>query len=263
MSSRSISSVLLIGALTLAGRTALPQESTEALSQRILLRDWGISRWSDIRVGQVSLIHAAEKSEIQLRHLAVRARPVFSGPRRAVTPACKGNCFLAAAFDSGIVNSLGGHFNAFAALPSHARVTLHNWDDGRRALTLNYDRQAAGYCGGWVHLFDFTLPDEERVYFDSTPFSYLTFWIRGRQGGERILLKVADANWEQRQDAVPVAEVASFLSGNAIEPKWQRVTVPLAAIPKNLDRRELATLAFEVLGAGFEVLGASTGSIAV
>ena len=238
--------VLFLGAVTVLSQEATPQ----ALSQKNLTSDWGLSRWLDVRRGQVSVIHRAEGDELHVRSLLTTPRAVYSGPRRSSAPSCEGNCFQAASFDSGIVNRLGGYFSIFAAAPSSARVALQKWDDGRRALTLQYDRQAAGYCGVWVHLFDFTLPENERVYFDSTPFSHLTFWVRGRQGGERIRLKVADANWEQKQDALPVGEISTFLAGKTIQKTWQRVVVPLTALSGRLERGALATLAFEVVGAG-------------
>jgi hypothetical protein len=249
--------VRFVGALFLGAVTALSQEATQqALSQKNLTSDWGLSRWSDVRRGQVSVIHRAEGDDLQVRSLLTTPRAVYSGPRRSIAPAYEGNCFLAASFDSGIINRLGGHFSVFAAAPSSARVTLQKWDDGRRALTVHYDRQAGGFCGVWAHLFDFTLPEEERVYFDSTPFSHLTFWVRGQQGGERIRLKVADANWEQKQDALPAGEISSFVTGKTIQQTWQRVVVPLAALSGRLDRRALATLAFEAIAAG-------RGSIAI
>src|SRR5207245_747487 len=111
-----------------------------------------------------------------------------------------------------------------------------------------------GYCGAWVHLFDFTLPAGERLYLDSTPFSHLTFWIRGRRGGERILLKAADARWEAKEDALPVGELSAFLQAGKIDATWQRVDVPLASFEKRLNQHELATIVFEAVGGGAGVI---------
>ena len=58
----------------------------------------------------------------------------------------------------------------------------------------------------------------------------ISFWVRGDQGGEEILLKVADDVWEAREDAVPIGEIGRFVPGGRIETEWQQAVVPLAAV---------------------------------
>jgi len=99
----------------------------------------------------------------------------------------------------------------------------------------------------WTHLFDFRLTPEQRRYFDSAPFSVLTFWIRRQNGTQRILLKAADARWERKGDALPIGDTASFLTQDKIIDSWQRVVVPLSRFPQTLNRRELASIVFEPL----------------
>lgn len=240
----------LLGIIFLALAASLVRAQQEPVKQEIAAEDWAISDWSGIRLGQVSIIHKADGDELRTGRLRLEPRVVYSGPRRSGVPRCDGNCLLVDSFDSGIVNRLGGYFSSFAGQQSVARAAIHREDDGRRALTIRYENQPGGWSGAWVHLFDFTLPGAERVFFDSTGFSYLTFWIRGRSGGERVLLKAADARWEAKQDALPAGEVARFLETGVIDQSWRRATIPLSALDRRLNRRELAVVVFQALGTG-------------
>ena len=165
-------------------------------------------------------------------------------------PELSGNCFQVSSFDFGNTNRLGGYFNVFRKEPSTARASLQTGPDGRRSLTLDFAKMPAGFCGVWTHLFDLKLSAEQRRYFDATPFSLLTFWIRGKTGTERILLKASDARWERLGDAHPVGEAAEFLEHGAVSSIWQRAVVPLGQFPNQLNRRELAALIFEPLNNG-------------
>ena len=163
---------------------------------------------------------------------------------------------MLASFDSGVTNRLGGYYNMFAGgARATAQAALHTWPDGRRALTLDWDKAPSSFGGLWIHLFDFTLPDAERLYLDSSPFDSLTFWVRGERGGERILLKAADAALESREDAAGVGELAHFLAAGAIAPEWRRAIIPLSAFPPRLDRGRLASLVLEAAGAGSGRIG--------
>ncbi|HKW99012.1 MAG TPA: carbohydrate binding domain-containing protein [Bryobacteraceae bacterium] len=239
----------MLSGLVLAA-SLIHAQPQEPLKQEIAAEDWAISDWSGIRLGQVSIIHKADGDELRTGRLRLEPRVVYSGPRRSGVPRCDGNCLLVDSFDSGAGNRLGGYFSSFSGKGSAARVSIRRWDDGRRALTIHYENQAGGWSGAWVHLFDFTLPGAERVFFDSTGFSYLTFWIRGRSGGERVLLKAADARWEAKQDALPAGEVARFVETGAIDRSWRRARVPLSALDRRLNRRELAVVVFQALGTG-------------
>jgi len=231
--------------------TILPQEKPSAsLSSPVSTDDWGIRDWSAIRRGQLSVVHARKGDELHLYALgtSLPAEP----PPTVVSqrPEFNGNCFQVSTFDFGNTNRLGGYFNAFRKEPSSARASLQAGPDGRRGLTLDFLKTPSGFCGMWTHLFDLKLSADQRRYFDATPFSLLTFWIRGQTGAERILLKASDARWERLGDAQPIGEVAAFLPQGTVSSSWQRVVVPLSQFPRQLNRRELAGLIFEPLSNG-------------
>jgi hypothetical protein len=110
--------------------------------------------------------------------------------------------------------------------------------------------EGAGFCGLWVQLYDFEVPPQERSYLDARAFSTMSFWIRGRVGGERILLKVADEEWERREDAVPIGEVSAFLPSGRVGTEWQQAVVPMDRFQEGVRKDLLAMIAFEVLDPG-------------
>jgi hypothetical protein len=102
----------------------------------------------------------------------------------------------------------------------------------------------------WVQLYDAEARIDRRPFFDARPFSTLSFWIRGRAGGERILLKVADREWEEREDALPIGEIGAFLPTGKIETEWQQAVVPVDLIPPRIRRDLIALLVFEAVVPG-------------
>jgi hypothetical protein len=101
-----------------------------------------------------------------------------------------------------------------------------------------------------VQLYDFEVPPHERSYLDARAFSTMSFWVRGRVGGERVLLKVADEEWEQREDAVPIGEVSAFLPSGRVDTEWQQAVVPMDRFPERVRQDLLAMITFEVLDPG-------------
>ncbi|HYK89095.1 MAG TPA: hypothetical protein VE398_10015 [Acidobacteriota bacterium] len=220
------------------------------LSGEVRESNWGISSWAVIRRGQAGVIHAGGGDELRIYLLSSSPGVTVQSRVRSFTPSFSGDYYLVSSYDSGPQNLLGGYFNSFSLSPSAAGATIKRWDDGRRALTLDFLKAGTGFSGMWVHLFDLKKPAAERVYFDSTPFSHLAFWVRGGRGDERILLKASDAAWERKEDALPIGEVADFLPGHKIESGWQAAVVPMKRLPPALDRRQLAGLVFEIAGTG-------------
>jgi hypothetical protein len=236
-------SLLLVSALV---STTLPQDkSPTPLSTPVSTNDWEIRDWTAVRSGQLSIVHARNGDELHLYALGTSLpaeRPTTAVGQR---PEFSGNCFQVSTFDFGNTNRLGGYFNVFRKAPSNARASLQAGPDGRRGLTLDFAKTPAGFCGVWTHLFDFKQTVEQRRYFDAETFSLLTFWIRGQTGTERVLLKASDARWERLGDAQPIGEVAAFLPQGAVTSAWQRAVVPLSQFPRQVNRRELASLIFE------------------
>ncbi len=220
------------------------------VSREIHSEDWTISDWSAVRLGQLSISHLNAGDELQVYSLATVPRPAPSGSFHSARPACDGDCYEVSAFDHGNTNQLKGYFSSYEGAPSSAQAGLQRWQDGRRALTMDFSRAGSGYCGMWIHFFDSRRPISERVYLDTSDFSVVTFWVRGLRGGERLLLKAADAQWERNQDALAVGDVGSFLPKGRIDEDWQQAIIPLARFPRRLNMRQLAALNLEAVEVG-------------
>ena len=220
-------------------------------SKMIVLADYGMSDVSEIEYLHVGVLHTPQGDELAI--YGVRHRPPAvqwpSEPRRR-TPPIEGGVFLLGHFDRGNRNRLGGYFNGFARAPSVSAVAIARAPDDGPALAYSYDNAVGSFAGFWIHLFDFKRPPAERVLFDASPFSYLTFAIRGELGGEDLKLHVADRAWEEREGSLPIADVATLLAGGRVETTWQRAWVPLDRWPPALDQRELASLVFLTNGEG-------------
>lgn len=220
-------------------------------SQVIVLADWGMSDVSEIGYLHAGVIHERRGSRLAIYDVRHRTPVVQwpSEPQRR-TPPLTGGVFLLGHFDRGNTNRLGGHFGGFAKAPSMSAVSIARAPDDGRALAYSYDKAARSYAGFWIHLFDFKRHPTERVLFDASPFAYLTFAIRGERGGEDLALHIADRAWEQREESLPMGDVASFLGAGRVEKTWQRAWVPRDKWPPGLNGRELASLVFLTKGEG-------------
>ena len=242
--------VLVFIVTCLAPIPATAQTESQILSRELVQGHWGFHDLAEIRMGQVGVIHGKTQEQLEVYSLSHTLLPKLSPHVRSQTPSFTGNCFLVAQFDSGNTNRLGGYFNVFERPPSSAQAALLGGADGRRALSLKYDKASLGFCGLWIHLFDFKLSPQNRQYFNAEPFLFLTFWIRGRQRDEKILLKISDAQWERKEDALSVGEIGSFLPAGKIDRSWQQAIVPLGNLPPPINRHELAALVFETAAPG-------------
>ncbi len=147
-------------------------------------------------------------------------------------------------FDDGIQNHLLGYRSAFERSPSSAkaeRVSGITRGLSGRSWRIDARRAESGFCGGWIHFFDFRSPT--RCYCDATKFSYLSFWVKGAAGGESFTVKLADRQWVEREDAVAVGHINRLLPGGVTR-DWREVIVPLT-LATGLDRRQLAGLTLE------------------
>ncbi len=220
-------------------------------SQVIVLADWGMSDVSEIGYLHAGVLHDGRGNKLAVYDVRHRT-PVVQWPSdpQHRTPPHTGGVFLLGHFDRGNTNRLGGYFNGFAKAPSMSAVSIARAPDDGPALTYSYDKAARSYAGFWIHLFDFKRHPTERVFFDASPFTYLTFAIRGERGGEDLALHIADRAWEQREGSLPIGDVASFLASGRVEATWQRAWVPRDKWPPGLNRRELASLVFLTKGEG-------------
>ena len=153
-------------------------------AQVIVLADWGMSDASEIGYLHVGVLHRSERDALAVYDVRHRA-PVVEWPSEPQhrTPPLDGDVFLVGHFDKGNTNRLGGYFNGFARAPSMSAIAIARAPDDGPALAYSYDKAVGSFAGFWIHLFDFKRPPAERVLFDASPFAYLTFAIRGEQGG--------------------------------------------------------------------------------
>lgn len=232
----AVAIVLLSGAVVLFSYGA---DDSGPVVSNLTLSDWGIEKANDIALGQAAVVGDPPTLEIHaLYPLSALGKTIEF---ESVVPPISAGRFSLSFTQTGDVNNLGGRFNVYQRPPSSARVLLE--DD---VLSLTYNKQAQGFCGLWLHLFDSSKPDPKRLYMDARPFQTLTFAIRGQRGGESCVLRVADRNWLLKEDTMPVGEIALFLPAGRIGQEWTRVEVPLDRFPPAIDRTCLASLAFAV-----------------
>ncbi len=212
--------------------------------------EWGLTRVEAVRFGRVALVDAPDGLRLDVRRLRETPMSVPTPTTEGRAPDVSGNSLVVSDFGESNRTPLGGYFGTFQRSPSSAVARVDHMADGRRALELTCRRQDAGFCGVWIQLYDFDAAPDARRYLDARAFSTLSFWIRGRVGGERLLLKVADARWEQREDALPVGDVATFLPAGRVDTMWQQAVVPLDRLPTRLRREALAMVVFEATALG-------------
>lgn len=157
---------------------------------------------------------------------------------------------LVADFNDKIQNRLDGYYNKFEQSPSTASTYLVQFPrrgQGGRCLRVTGNRRDEGYCGVWLHLFDFRAQGP-RQYFDARDYNVLSFWVRGQKGGEPFTIKLADEDWIVKEDGLPVGPAAKFMFGR-VSAYWKEVVIPL----KKIDRLDLSrlggiTLEFDTVG---------------
>ncbi|MBT8398112.1 MAG: hypothetical protein KJN92_14165, partial [Gemmatimonadetes bacterium] len=219
----------------------------------VSLGDWDLTAAADVRFGRVALINGPDGSRLELRKFASTEPSRPSSSNRSHTPSFDGNTLIVADFSRGNRSPLGGYFGTFQRAPSVAEAGVEFRPDGRQVLGLDLDYRGEGFCGSWVQLYDNELSPAARSHLDSRGFSTLSFWIRGREGGERVLLKVADPEWEGREDALAIGEVSLFLPSGRVDTHWQQGVVALDRFPPGIRRDALALIVFEGLASGTEV----------
>lgn len=161
--------------------------------------------------------------------------------------------FLVADFNDDIQNYAGGYYNKFERAPSSASTFLIKdivRGAGGHSLRVKGDKGDDGFCGVWIQFFDFKSPTKK--YFDTTKYKYLSFWVRGEQGGEDFLVKLADQDWIEQEDSLPLGSVGEFMKGNVTK-RWKEVLVPLEKFTM-LDHRNMGGLTLEFMKPGQQTI---------
>jgi len=236
--------ILFLFLLSIVGMHFLSAEK-DPLTCEMDLADWGLDDPSEVGYLSIGVIHKSIGDEI-LVYDARAKRPVIEQPRKSNRriPLIEKGVFLCDDFHKGNTNRLGGYFSGFRRAPSESDVTIDRAADGRRSLCFTYIQKSPGFSGFWIHLFDFKQPPVDRIFLDASPFRYITFSIRGEEGGERLMLQVADFNWERKEDSLKIGNVEDFLPSGVIGKDWQRAWVPVDIFPPQIEKDELASLVF-------------------
>lgn len=162
----------------------------------------------------------------------------------------KDNLTLVAGFNHGIQNAAGGYHNPFERMPSRASTTMSKKvlrGDSGCSLRIDAHRESSGFCGTWIHLFDFRALDVR--YFDMHNYEVLSFWLKGEKGGEMFSIKLADRSWIEKEDSAFIGTIEQFLPGG-VTTTWQEVVIPLDEVAERLDLENMGglTLEFETPG---------------
>lgn len=147
-------------------------------------------------------------------------------------------------FNKGNQNALGGYFNRFEREPAKATVDLTSFvfrGDNGKSLEIMAQNNGTGFCGAWMHFFDFR--SETKTYFNALSYNYLSFWVKGDRGGEQFTVKVADKRLIELEDSAIAGQIEKFLPGG-VNQEWQEVLVPLNQLV-NVDKTKLGGLIFD------------------
>ncbi|MFW2478910.1 MAG: hypothetical protein ACN4GF_02095 [Lentimonas sp.] len=151
---------------------------------------------------------------------------------------------MMADFNKGNQNALGGYFNRFERDPSKATVGLTRavfLGDNGKSMEVRAQRHLEGFCGAWIHFFDFRI--EDRKYFDASPYAYLSFWVKGEKGGEKFSVKIADKRLIEIEDSAHIGCITKYLP-DGVTQQWQEVHVPFNQL-RNVDKGKLGGITFD------------------
>ena len=88
-------------------------------------------------------------------------------------------------------NLLGGRTSVYEQPPSRALVTETDrqfYGPAGKSLAIRYDKKAAGGpndSGGWCGYY--SLVKVGQKYFDASPFTKLTFWVKGERDRKSVV----------------------------------------------------------------------------
>ena len=225
-----------------------PQGKFEQIYSQLLdLEAYGLSSASEIRVGVVkmSIKQDVRKISMRVNSFSAREKEEDIEPEFGQIPRFTGNTYVITEFESGLRNNLNSYFNTYTKTPATAYLSYFRDTEGFKCLGLKYSHSPDGYCGMWMHLIDRHQPLKGQFFFDSTPFSHLSLWVKGEYGGERILLKISDKKSRSRDTSHAIGELSQFLPSKRITQEWQQVVLPLDTLTSRINRKELASLTLQ------------------
>ncbi|MBI4227477.1 MAG: hypothetical protein HY600_04270 [Candidatus Omnitrophica bacterium] len=141
-------------------------------------------------------------------------------------------------------NAMNGRSSAYVQEPSRAlqmRTTAEH-HGGASALMLKYDKKGTGGPydrGGWCGYY--TQVKSGRQFFDASPYTTLTVWVKGANGDECFMVGLADRHWDEVGDSVKSEPIGKYLPAGRVTTEWQPARIPLSTLM--VDAKELATIA--------------------
>ena len=126
-------------------------------------------------------------------------------------------------------NLLGGRCAPYLKPPSKVMMTK-GADYGHEGAGLKLVFKQANVGGpygqgGWCGFY--TILKRGDKYFNASPFTHLTFWVRGEEGGERFKVGIADKQYGMIEDSVKSKPIDAYLPEKKITTQWQKAAIPV------------------------------------
>jgi hypothetical protein len=153
-------------------------------------------------------------------------------------------------FEGGVPNVMDGYHGRFQSGTSKIEIlrdrTFFHGSGSGTSLRIRADKREDGYCGVWLQFFN--NKSAKKRFLDARPYAYLSFWVRGQVGGERLLIKMSDRSWVEKEDSLEIGEIRKFLPAG-VSRNWQEVLIPLTdAAALDLSNLGGLTLLFHSVG---------------
>ncbi|MFW6124086.1 MAG: hypothetical protein ACOC5G_02590 [Acidobacteriota bacterium] len=208
---------------------------------------WGIDNPSQIEYVSLGILHKKFKNELIIYNIRKEKPEKKSLKVKTHIPELRNGSFLLDDFEHGITNRLGGYFNEFYKSPSKAFTSIERTSKNNHCLEFQYYQKESGYSGFWIHLFDLESIPSDRVYFNALNLKYLTFFVKGTKGGEKLEVRAADSIWERKEDSLKIGDLKEFLPAEKITTTWQKAWIPLSCLDPRINIKNLASIVFSVL----------------
>ena len=113
-----------------------------------------------------------------------------------------------------------GRIGGYAMKPAKYGVypdkKIHRTKDSEDAMFFRYLKTPLpSFCGGYIV-----------ILADLSPYLTMSFWVKGKKGGETFEIGMNDTISNKREDAVVAGSIYRYLP-NGVTTEWQKVVVPL------------------------------------
>lgn len=155
------------------------------------------------------------------------------------------------------INELGGRNAVYTKPPSSAFYSKgpdYGKGENNSGLKIDYRKSNTGGPfggGGWCGFYTLLHRNME-PYLDGSQYNYLTFWVKGEEGGENFKVGVADVVYEQMDDSLKTPyPVSHYLpkkqdgSEGAITTEWQLAVIPTDDIFLDWEQLHAMAICFE------------------